>query len=86
MRSGRRLHSGLYRSFPLALVGVVTVESIWSNRGLGQLVRSANQFFVSGVRASIVVMVMLSLTVLSIVLFLQRWLLQGGSESDPMSR
>jgi NitT/TauT family transport system permease protein len=71
------MFSGLRVSVPFALVGAVTAEIISSNRGLGYLlVRSANQFFVSGVFASIVVMVLLSMAMLSLVLLLQRWLLR----------
>jgi NitT/TauT family transport system permease protein len=67
--------AGLRVSVPFALVAAVTAEIISPQAGLGYLLtRSANQFFVAGVFASIVLMMVLSLVMLGIVVLLQRWL------------
>jgi NitT/TauT family transport system permease protein len=69
--------TGLRVSVPYALVGAVTAEIVSSNQGLGYLlVRSSNQFYVQGVFAAILLMIILSLTMLGAVILLETRLLR----------
>lgn len=75
--------AGLRVSVPYALVAAVTAEIVSSNRGLGYLlVRSANQFFVEGVFAAILCMVVVAMILNLVVTRLDGYLLKW--KHDPV--
>lgn len=69
--------AGLRISVPYALVAAVTAEMLASNLGLGALlIRSSQQFYMSGVFASIIAMVGISLVLTGIVVLIERRVLR----------
>ena len=68
--------AGMRVSVPYALVAAVTAEMLASNRGMGYLLqRSAGQFYMPGVFAAIIVMVVLAMVLMAFVSVVERRLM-----------